>query len=63
MSDSEIQPGDWVRFYRDGRLVLAEVKYTKQMNYSADYMIYTDVGATEGKSVLECRRAATEERG
>lgn len=47
--------GDWVRFYKDGRLVIGEVKYIET---SGGVVFLTDQGGVDIESVLEVRSAA-----
>jgi hypothetical protein len=56
-----VQPGDWVRFYQNGSLVIGVVEYVRPVEYdflSHKWEIDTDVGSTTEKAVREMRRAA-----
>lgn len=51
-----VSPGDWVRFYRNGVLVLGVVQYVKERrlgSYSRE--VCTDIGSVEDTDVLEAR--------
>ena len=48
--------GDWVRFYRNGELVLGEVIYIRQDKTLNDTYYCTDRGEVEQDDVLERRR-------
>lgn len=57
MADTpKIKPGDWVRFYRDARLVIGCVQYVKQddPNFGEDE-VCTDLGSTSADAILEVR--------
>lgn len=56
--------GDWVRFYRDGRLVIGEVVYVEQAaSWSKSDEVYsTDQGTVENLAVLESRASSGESR-
>jgi hypothetical protein len=54
---SEIKPRDWVRFYRDGALVIGVVQYVRPDEIiSSRIHVHTDVGTVWAASVLEVRR-------
>ena len=56
-----IAPGDWVRFYLDGRLVIGEVQYrlpNSRIPYWPDELA-TDKGVVGVDAVLEVRKAVT----
>ena len=59
MADNpKVQPGDWVRFYRNGQLVLGIVAYVhKNPRYPHETVVSTDVGTTDADELLEVRRA------
>lgn len=58
-SEKEIGIGDWVRFYRGGQLMIAEVRYVRaQMTYPYQYEALTDHGAVTLSDVIEARSAA-----
>jgi hypothetical protein len=57
-----IQPGDWVRFYRDGKLVIAVVEYLGEpsTSYYDSYnkeFVCTDHGRVHVDDILEVRHA------
>jgi hypothetical protein len=54
----KVKVGDWVRFYRNGELVLGVVQYVKpgRLSYSARE-VCTDTGAVAEDVILEVRRA------
>lgn len=45
-------PGDWVAFYREARIVYAEVRY---VDYTQHLSISTTLGAISTDSILEIR--------
>lgn len=49
--------GDWVRFMRDGRLCIGEVRYIGERDVIGHIQLITDNGAVDSRSVLETRRA------
>ena len=51
-----ISEGDWVRFRRDGRLVIGVVSYIKTHRYTHEKVIETDIGAIEFNDVMEVRK-------
>lgn len=52
----ECHVGDWVRFYRDGALVIGVVQYRrKQELYPTEMELLTDIGAVNEKHVQERR--------
>lgn len=59
MNVREFFEGDWVRFYRDSRLVIAEVRYVRErMGWK---YLQTDRGEVREDAVFECRPKASEE--
>ena len=52
----EIEEGDWVRFYQDGKMVIGVVQYTEKDLYSSDLKVKTDIGCLRDYEVLEVRR-------
>lgn len=52
-----VGPGDWVRFYLGGRLVIGVVQYVRvdEMNSNRIH-VHTDAGTTWASGVLEARR-------
>jgi hypothetical protein len=51
-----VEPGDWVRFYQNGRLVIGEVRYVKDPKLPGwDREICTDQGCVDEGCVLETR--------
>lgn len=48
-SDPHYTEGDWIRFYRDMKLVIAPIEYLEKG------MAYTMYGAVETKYILESR--------
>lgn len=54
-----IDVGDWIRFYRNGALVIAEVRYEPRRNsWERHPKAITDVGEVAVDQVLEVRRKA-----
>ncbi len=52
----EIQPGDWIAFYQNARIVIAEVRYRRyRENYPHGYELLTESGAIDEKYVIEIR--------
>lgn len=49
--------GDWVRFYRDGVLVIGVVQYRCQDDTTGDWLLSTDMGEVAEDDVLEIRKA------
>lgn len=57
--DIQIEVDDWVRFYDNGQLVIAEVRYVHSAKRGfSDYEVCTDKGMINSKSVIEYRRLA-----
>lgn len=52
-----IHIGDWVRFYRNGELVIGVVEYMTQDEIMGDRTLWTDRGAVALEDVLETRKA------
>lgn len=53
-----VRPGDWVRFQRDGRLVIGLVEYLlPRKSWEAFDRVITDAGEVRADSVLEVRHA------
>lgn len=53
----EPRVGDWVRFYRNGTLVLGVVNYVKETDEALPKIeLYTDNGAVSVDAVIEMRR-------
>ena len=46
------QKGDWIRFERDGRLVIAQVEYVPNKRTH----VLTDCALVLNADILECRR-------
>ncbi len=42
-----VKPGDWIRFYSDGRLVIGVVQYVSK-NVLGELEFHTDIGTTTG---------------
>lgn len=52
----DLQPGDWVRFYKNGALVIGVVQYVARSDYSNRInAIQTDIGAIVPDMLLEFR--------
>jgi len=56
----KVKPGDWVRFYRDGRLDLAIVQYVIRGEdllggEGGTRVVLTDAGQIEDSKLLEVR--------
>jgi hypothetical protein len=50
------QPGDWIRFYTDGRLVIGVVQYVRpRSSWQRCDTVCTDVGAISADRILETR--------
>lgn len=48
--------GDWVRFYRNGVLVIGEVRYlVKRETWERSDTLQADVGEVQAEDVLELR--------
>jgi|WetSurSiteA1Bulk_404760.scaffolds.fasta_scaffold00002_11 hypothetical protein len=58
MKNKDIRVGDWVRFMRNGLLVLSEVEYVKKdrLSYIYGMDIITTNGSVPEKDILEIRR-------
>lgn len=54
MEKADFAIGDWVRFIRDGELVIAEVNYIRDTSFLHEELI-TDCGAVPVENVLEVR--------
>ena len=50
------EPGDWVRFYQGGRLVIGRVEYLTEFTYGYECKVNTDAGTCNAKDVLEVRK-------
>ena len=57
MSEPRIrpQPGDWVRFYRDARLIIGVVQYVQDTSTELYQRIHTDMGEVRSDAILEVR--------
>lgn len=55
MSDRKIEIGDWVRFYRNGVMVIGVVQYGPRDDWGDKYYS-TDAGEVAANSILEVRR-------
>lgn len=44
--------GDWVSFYRDGRIIIAEVRYIDDRRHDC---VLTTLGAVSQECILEVR--------
>lgn len=52
----KIKVGDWVRFYRDRKLVIGSVQYVSRPKPGfSDYDVQTDQGEVNSDSILEVR--------
>jgi hypothetical protein len=51
------KPGQWVRFYREGKMVIGVVQYvTPASSWDRDkWVVNTDVGSTGEGAILEAR--------
>jgi hypothetical protein len=49
-------PGDWVRFYRDGKMLIGVVQYIRESNGLGDLEALTDVGSVAVDRILEIRK-------
>jgi hypothetical protein len=58
----DIKPGDWVRFYNNGHLVIGKVEYVSEDSVQGwKYYLNTDQGRIEAAQVLEIRNAYNEQ--
>lgn len=57
---TKIYPGDWVRFLRDGSLVVGVVQYVHSAASweSCMFRVITDAGRTDEVAILELRGAS-----
>jgi len=53
---TNIQVGDWVRFYRGGVMVTGVVEYVTKHSVLNKYNLCTDVGSVDTESILEVRK-------
>ena len=51
----DIKPGDWVRFYQNGALVIGVVQYAHYDGMTFKHTLSTDCGSIYANSVLEVR--------
>jgi len=61
MDKSDVRPGDWVRAFVDGRLVIGDVEYIRWDPYG--WQAITDVGALSIEQILEARSRRGRPRG
>jgi hypothetical protein len=56
------KPGDWVRFYQGGKIVLGVVQYVSPARAwdSSKWKVSTDVGQIGDDEILELRQGAVE---
>ena len=54
---TNVQVGDWVRFYRNGQMVIGVVQYIAEKSALLGTDLFTDQGSVDVKHVLEIRRA------
>jgi hypothetical protein len=48
--------GDWISFYREARITIAEVRYIRERkSYAGGTDLLTDIGAIDADAVLEIR--------
>lgn len=52
----DVEPGDWVKFYRNGQFKIAQVEYIRSDHVSG-YQALTHEGAINTDSILEVRGA------
>lgn len=58
----KIQTGDWVRFYRNGDLVIGIVAYvSKPKSGFLCFEVHTDKGSISNDNILEVRRGSNQE--
>lgn len=56
MSEAKkVKPGDWVRFYQDGVMVVGVVQYVVKDLVLGDSIANTDIGAVDVDCILEVR--------
>jgi len=54
-----VKPGDWVRFYKNGALVIGVVQYVRvDDTFSFRYHVHTDIGSVWAVEVLEARQVS-----
>lgn len=58
MAQKKIDVGDWVRFYRNGVLVIGVVEYVKDEDDLGEQHFYTTEGDCDSDDVLEVRKAS-----
>jgi hypothetical protein len=55
--DRKAEVGDWIAFYKDGNIIIGEVRYVQVGGVLEDRILYcTSVGATNGTGILEVRK-------
>ena len=50
----EVEPGDWIRFYQNGELVIGVVEYI-QKDLIGHWQLKTNIGSVDSRYVLEVR--------
>lgn len=58
MKPPKPEPGDWIRFYRDGRMFIGVVQYVRATPSwsSSQWRCETDHGSLDDDAILELRR-------
>lgn len=59
----KVQIGDWVRFYRNGALVIGIVNYRRRDEFLGHWILSTDAGEVDADDVLEIRATNPKESG
>lgn len=58
MTETQVKPGDWVRFYQNGQLVIGQVAYVTRQS-GGHLFANTDRGSVRIDSIYEVRSPAT----
>lgn len=58
MSVERPSSGDWVRFYRGGDLIIADVQYVRDADYPNLWEALTSRGPASNREILEVRSAS-----
>ena len=57
--DTPITPGAWVRFWRDGRLIIGIVQYPPYRDQLSYPFVATDLGEVRESAIVEVRKPTT----
>jgi hypothetical protein len=52
----QIEPGDWVRFYNGGVLVIGKAEYVVKNKSFPGFNVKTDIGSVDSEYILEVRK-------